>query len=777
MSSYLDRSGSQRNGSIPAGPGVSPMSFPGLGDLPTMDSAQQALAWQQGQYLTDSGIHSGMSTRRASVSSRQGVLESVEETPENVANRQAHLSAKFPQPVYGSQSADVSDMTHGCPGQAPVPLYPAPLDGGMQVNPGAIFQPLFADTCDTADALFRDAVCNLIDLQDTRHLMSDAIPCLASALTENDHVVVGQAATMIHQLSKKETSRGAIISAPGMVHTMIRCMITTTDDETLRCMAGSIHHLSYEPKGLVLIFKSGGIQALVKLLSSDLDTVLYYVITTLHNLLLHQDGSKDAVRQAGGVRQMVALLRSSNCNVKFLAITTDCLQLLAFSNLESKLAILECNGPEELVRIMQTNVYEKLLWTTSRVLKVLSVCSKNKLAIVEAGGMNALAIHLGHRSQRLVQNCLWTLRNLSDAATKLDNLECLLQKLVHLLLSPDSHIVSCVAGILSNLTCNNQKNKAFVCHSGGVEALLQIIRCAVDQEDITEPAVCALRHLTSRNAEAEMAQNAVRLRGGIPILVQLLQPPSRWLLIKAVMGLIRNLALLPANIAPLRECDIISKIAQIMKRTYQDLQKATGDQNPGGRVVVDGVRMDEVLEGSVGTLHIMAHEQQSRSIITGLGCIPLLIQMLYLPYHVIQRVVTGLLCELTLESESAAIIEKEGAVFRLTKLVQSPCETTASHASKIIIRLNDRKSHMRQPFSTDAMGSSFHDQAGNSKQMLCVEEYDTHDSIYGISHQDIGPSLSGPGTVVHSPAGGPSALGYGTGLSSGESQLMSYRGM
>lgn len=61
--------------------------------------------------------------------------------------------------------------------------------------------------------------------------------------------------------------------------------------------------------------------------------------------------------------------------------------------------------------------------------------------------------------------------------------------------------------------------------------------------------------------------------------------------------------------------------------------------------------------------------------------------------------------------------------------------------------------------------------------MLCVEEYDTHDSIYGISHQDIGPSLSGPGTVVHSPAGGPSALGYGTGLSSGESQLMSYRGM
>ncbi len=129
---------------------------------------------------------------------------------------------------------------------------------------------------------------------------------------------------------------------------------------------------------------------------------------------------------------------------------------------------------------MRTYTYEKLLWTTSRVLKVLSVCSSNKPAIVEAGklsllvntaciynwgcfsqiisiwiaeanaavqtdrqitvnviwffthsistiflslsfcpgGMQALGLHLTDPSQRLVQNCLWTLRNLSDAATK-----------------------------------------------------------------------------------------------------------------------------------------------------------------------------------------------------------------------------------------------------------------------------------------------------------------------------------------------------------------------
>lgn len=50
-----------------------------------------------------------------------------------------------------------------------------------------------------------------------------------------------------------------------------------------------------------------------------------------------------------------------------------------------QLIILASGGPQALVNIMRTFTYEKLLWTTSRVLKVLSVCSSNKPAIVEAG--------------------------------------------------------------------------------------------------------------------------------------------------------------------------------------------------------------------------------------------------------------------------------------------------------------------------------------------------------------------------------------------------------
>ena len=37
---------------------------------------------------------------------------------------------------------------------------------------------------------------------------------------------------------------------------------------------------------------------------------------------------------------------------------------------------------------------------------------------LQAGGMQVLALFLNHNNARLVENVLWILRNLSDAATK-----------------------------------------------------------------------------------------------------------------------------------------------------------------------------------------------------------------------------------------------------------------------------------------------------------------------------------------------------------------------
>ena len=68
-------------------------------------------------------------------------------------------------------------------------------------------------------------------------------------------------------------------------------------------------------------------------------------------------------------------------------------------------------------------------------------------------------------------------------------MEGLLQMLVHLLSSSDINVVICAVGILSNLTCNNPRNKMTVCQVGGIEALVRTVLQAGDMEDITEPAV------------------------------------------------------------------------------------------------------------------------------------------------------------------------------------------------------------------------------------------------------------------------------------------------
>merc|ERR1712088_654700 len=546
-------------------------------------------------------------------------------------------------------------------------------------------------------------------------------------------------------------------NSPQMVAALVKAIANTNDLESTKGAVGTLHNLSMHRQGLLAIFKSGGIPALVKLLSSPVESVLFYTITTLHNLLLHQEGSKMAVRLAGGIQKMVALLQRNN--VKFLAIVTDCLQILAYGNQESKLIILASQGPLELVRIMRSYDYEKLLWTTSRVLKVLSVCSSNKPGIVDAGGMQALAMHLGHPSQRLVQNCLWTLRNLSDAGTKIENMDNLMSGLVALLNSTDVNIVTCAAGILSNLTCNNQKNKVTVCQVGGIEALVRTIIAAGDREEITEPSVCALRHLTSRHQECELAQNAVRLQGGLPQIVRLMHPPSRWPLVKAVIGLIRNLALCPANHAPLRENGSIPRLVHLLIRAFQDTQGvgtltrgSRGSNSAAAGSYADGVRMEEIVEGTVGALHILAREGHNRAIIRGLSVIPIFVQLLYNEIENIQRVAAGVLCELAADKEGAVMIEQEGATAPLTELLHSRNEGVTTYAAAVLFRMSEDKGGEYTKRLSQELKSSLYQRDPEHQMWNGDMAPPDLQEMLGVGHGQVGAGFpSGPPSVASGP--------------------------
>uniref|UniRef100_A0A452VBY0 Junction plakoglobin n=1 Tax=Ursus maritimus TaxID=29073 RepID=A0A452VBY0_URSMA len=634
--------------------------------------------WQQ-TYTYDSGIHSGANTCVPSVSSK-GIMEEDEACGRQYTLRKTTTYTQVPQ----SQGQGLWGLLRGncCPHLRGRQI---PLPGTSQMEGDAETLPASLKARPWPSMNLRYNVeASLLPLGDPWIIGEDG-----------PFVVVTKAAMIVNQLSKKEASRRALMGSPQLVAAVVRTMQNTSDLDTARCTTSILHNLSHHREGLLAIFKSGGIPALVRMLSSPVESVLFYAITTLHNLLLYQEGAKMAVRLADGLQKMVTLL----------------MQLLAYGNQESKLIILANGGPQALVQIMRNYSYEKLLWTTSRVLKVLSVCPSNKPAIVEAGGMQALGKHLTSNSPRLVQNCLWTLRNLSDVATKQEGLESVLKILVNQLSVDDVNVLTCATGTLSNLTCNSSKNKTLVTQNSGVEALIHAILRAGDKDDITEPAVCALRHLTSRHPEAEMAQNSVRLNYGIPAIVKLLNQPNQWPLVKATIGLIRNLALCPANHAPLQEAAVIPRLVQLLVKAHQDAQRhvAAGTQQP----YTDGVRMEEIVEGCTGALHILARDPMNRMEIFRLNTIPLFVQLLYSSVENIQRVAAGVLCELAQDKEAADAIDAEGASAPLMELLHSRNEGTATYAAAVLFRISeDKNPDYRKRVSVELTNSLFkHDPA------------------------------------------------------------------
>uniref|UniRef100_A0A8C7IZ98 Junction plakoglobin a n=1 Tax=Oncorhynchus kisutch TaxID=8019 RepID=A0A8C7IZ98_ONCKI len=652
--------------------------------------------WQQTYYAGDSGIQSGATTVRTDddgteYSTKQYSTVTTTVVSENPAEVESQYALTRAQRVRAAMFPET--VMEG------TTILSTQTDLSQMTNVQRLAEP---------SQLLKTAIVHLINYQDDAELATRAIPELTKLLNDEDQVVVNKASLIVNQLTRKEASRRALMASPQMVAAVVRAMQNTGDMETARATASILHNLSHQREGLLSIFKCGGIPALVRMLSSPMESVLFYAITTLHNLLLHQEGAKMAVRLADGLQRMVPLLKKSN--PKFLAITTDCLQLLSYGNQESKLIILANSGPEGLVHIMRNYSYEKLLWTTSRVLKVLSVCPSNKPAIVDAGGMQALGMHLTGSSQRLMQNCLWTLRNLSDAATKQEGLDSLLQTLVGLLSSDDVNMLTCSTGILSNLTCNNARNKAMVTQGNGIEALIHAVVRAGEKEDVAEPAVCALRHLTSRHSDAEVAQNAVRMHYGIPAIVKLLNQPYYWPVIKAVVGLIRNLALCPDNQTPLRDAGAIPHLVNLLLKAHQDAQK---HGSAAQQTYQDGVRMEEIVEGCTGALHIMARDPINRGEIASMQTIPLFVQLLYSPVENVKRVSAGALCELALDKQSAEMIDAEGASAPLMELLHSNNEGIATYAAAVLFRISeDKKSDYKKRVSVELTHSLFkHDPA------------------------------------------------------------------
>lgn len=499
------------------------------------------------------------------------------------------------------------------------------------------------------------------NLQINTERVREDMASLIDLLNDHDQVVVSQAVRIVCYLFRDENHRKIVMTSNDLVKSIVRLANVFNDVEILKNAVIIFYNFSFSRSGLQVIYRNNVIPTLCKLLKINDKDIVDYSTVVLHRLVKNQDGAKIAVRKANGIPIIVRLLAKTD--YQFLLIVTDCLHLITYQNQENKQIMLDYGGPQELIRILNTYEYPKLVYFAIRVLKLLSVCPNNKPAIVQFGGMHALTktLELVHDARvandnitkRIVLNSLWTIRNLSDAAISQNNLQRLLQVLVSLLNNnEDFHKALCSTQILTNLTCNNQLNKQFVVEANGVTMLLESLLKAGDRrEEIIEPTLHVLRHLTTGHQSAEFCRNAIRLSlSSLQPIVKFLQPPSRWPVINACIKLILNLALSPANSHPLRETNVIQRLYQLLFKADQEIKRtcSTFSFENITSCSAEGVKMLEIIEGALGSLQVLANDPANCAIIIDQGFTAVCIGIIYnYQLESILRRAVGCLHELT----------------------------------------------------------------------------------------------------------------------------------
>lgn len=346
---------------------------------------------------------------------------------------------------------------------------------------------------------------------------------------ENDNVVLTNSVCLLFRFSI-DNLRGyevcqAMSASPEIMSRLYYILLNEQfkfDDVILCYATGNLTNLSKYQEGREAILSSvDGVRSLLRSLQSNYSNVVIFAITAIHNLLLDRKLIDVANEQIKHGLQYIVELLDNKCliqNYEFKVIVLDCLQILAYGNNENRIAIRKSGGPYLILKTIKENLdnpaTDELIETASRLLKSLSACPENKRDIIQFNGISILTSCIKRDNNEILKTCLWTLRNLSDLINRDSYLNLLVARLLQILEEyvEDPCITTCALGILANVTCNNEEIKQFICEQNGVDILINTITDynIVDQE-IFEPAICALCHLMNQPENPEFAKSVKRI--------------------------------------------------------------------------------------------------------------------------------------------------------------------------------------------------------------------------------------------------------------------------
>ncbi|UJR28689.1 hypothetical protein I4U23_009918 [Adineta vaga] len=404
------------------------------------------------------------------------------------------------------------------------------------------------------------------DEENAKLIVSELIDLLQDERAYRDLAVVTEITKTVQLLIRqKDCRRKEVINHPQLITSLAKLFNTDND---LTCLLSSLFHdLSTEEDGIRLLLITGIIPILLQTLEVLNDDVINFILTTLRNCLIGLNTeSGEEIQAHNGCMIFISLLihRHSDKQMNFLA---DCLLRLAMFNKNAQIYLQTSKlFLQELVSILDETNYNKLSCTLIRMLPLLSSNIQTKSLLIQFNLISTLEklLHLKIDS-KIQRYCLLTLRNLSNEIIHMDIFDSLILTLIQLLSSDvDIQIKGYIIDILSNLSCENQANKSLMIRNNIIHLLVHILIQIENRDEMIESIVCTLRHLTGRCPLAHQARESIRMYNVIPILIKYLHlKESNWSLLKACIGLIRNLALASNNMKILCEHRTICKIGKL----------------------------------------------------------------------------------------------------------------------------------------------------------------------------------------------------------------------
>ena len=227
-------------------------------------SSEKALMWGSTQYMTESGY----STQAPSISGSIDPFGNNDQLDSTMSCNNMDTTASIATTI-APANADWNYNKMAPPQQQqqqqPATAYqqPAPVVKEQQQQQQQQAAPAAAAEADDSD----NAVANWMNYQDNSEMALKAIPELLKLITDEDLIVVQQAAILFNQMSRNEGPRMALIQTNNAVQCLVDCLNTTADLETARSLVGTLYSVSTQkPAGVQAIINSKALNTLVKML-------------------------------------------------------------------------------------------------------------------------------------------------------------------------------------------------------------------------------------------------------------------------------------------------------------------------------------------------------------------------------------------------------------------------------------------------------------------------------------------------------------------------------